>query len=61
VPSPRVGADGAPVSIDTYDDHRMAMCFSLASFGARPVRINDPGCVAKTYPAYFEDFARLVS
>jgi 3-phosphoshikimate 1-carboxyvinyltransferase len=51
----------APVVIDTYDDHRMAMCFSLASFGPRPVRINDPGCVAKTYPAYFEDFARLVS
>jgi 3-phosphoshikimate 1-carboxyvinyltransferase len=42
-------------SIDTYDDHRMAMCFSLASFGA-PVRINDPGCVSKTFPGYFEKF-----
>jgi 3-phosphoshikimate 1-carboxyvinyltransferase len=51
----------APVSIDTYDDHRMAMCFSLASFGPRPVRINDPGCVAKTFPGYFEAFGRLVS
>jgi 3-phosphoshikimate 1-carboxyvinyltransferase len=51
----------APVVVDTYDDHRMAMCFSLASFGPRPVRINDPGCVAKTYPGYFGAFARLVS
>jgi 3-phosphoshikimate 1-carboxyvinyltransferase len=51
----------APVSIDTYDDHRMAMCFSLAAFGPRPVRINDPGCVAKTFPDYFAAFGRLVS
>jgi 3-phosphoshikimate 1-carboxyvinyltransferase len=51
----------APVSVDTYDDHRMAMCFSLASFGPHPVRINDPGCVSKTFPAYFTEFARLVS
>jgi 3-phosphoshikimate 1-carboxyvinyltransferase len=49
------------VAIDTYDDHRMAMCFSLASFGPLPVRINDPGCVSKTFPAYFEEFRRLVS
>ncbi|HYH41973.1 MAG TPA: 3-phosphoshikimate 1-carboxyvinyltransferase, partial [Burkholderiales bacterium] len=41
-------------SIDTYDDHRMAMCFSLAALGGVPVRINDPGCVAKTFPEYFE-------
>ena len=40
--------------IDTYDDHRMAMCFSLAALGGVPVRINDPKCVAKTYPDYFE-------
>ena len=40
-------------SIDTYDDHRMAMCFSLAALGGVAVRINDPGCVAKTFPAYF--------
>jgi len=45
--------------IDTYDDHRMAMCFSLASMGGVPVRINDPGCVAKTYPGYFADLARI--
>jgi 3-phosphoshikimate 1-carboxyvinyltransferase len=50
-----------PVSVDTYDDHRMAMCFSLASFGRAPVRINDPGCVAKTFPAYFREFAALTS
>lgn len=43
-------------SIHTYDDHRMAMCLSLAAFNpARlPVRIEDPGCVAKTYPGYFD-------
>ena len=39
-------------AIDTYDDHRMAMCFSLAAFGAG-MRINDPRCVAKTFPNYF--------
>ena len=50
-----------PVAVDTYDDHRMAMCFSLASFGPLPVRINDPGCVSKTFPVYFEEFHRLVS
>ena len=43
-----------PVSgIDTYDDHRMAMCFSLIAFGAEGIRINNPGCVAKTFPDYF--------
>lgn len=43
-------------AIDTYDDHRMAMCFSLAAFGAEGMRINDPGCVAKTFPDYFASF-----
>jgi 3-phosphoshikimate 1-carboxyvinyltransferase len=45
-----------PASIHTYDDHRIAMCFSLAAFnapGAR-LRIRDPQCVAKTFPDYFE-------
>ena len=51
----------APVSIDTYEDHRMAMCFSLAAFGPRPVKINDPGCVSKTFPGYFSAFEQLVS
>jgi 3-phosphoshikimate 1-carboxyvinyltransferase len=50
-----------PVSgINTYDDHRMAMCFSLAAFGGTGVRINDPKCVAKTFPDYFERFAQVV-
>jgi len=40
-------------SIDTYDDHRMAMCFALAALGGIPVRINDPECVRKTFPDYF--------
>ena len=51
----------APVTVDTYDDHRMAMSFSLAAFGPRPVRINDPGCVAKTFPAYFAAFRGLAT
>jgi 3-phosphoshikimate 1-carboxyvinyltransferase len=46
-------------AIDTYDDHRMAMCFSLVSFGGAGVRINDPKCVAKTFPDYFERFAKV--
>lgn len=47
-------------AIDTYDDHRMAMCFSLAAFGGAGVRINDPGCVAKTFPDYFAAFSSVV-
>jgi len=46
-------------AIDTYDDHRMAMCFSLAAFGDSPVTINDPGCTAKTFPTYFELFEKI--
>jgi 3-phosphoshikimate 1-carboxyvinyltransferase len=51
-------------AIDTYDDHRMAMCFSLAALNGalRPgtaVRINDPKCVAKTFPDYFAAFAGI--
>jgi len=47
-------------TIDTYDDHRIAMCFSLASLGGVPVRINDPDCVRKTFPAYFDAFRSIV-
>lgn len=67
-------------SVHTYDDHRMAMCFSLAAFNglagvsppdsgpmpltvpaaAVPVRIQDPQCVAKTFPEYFESFFHVV-
>ena len=46
-------------AIATYNDHRMAMCFALAALGNVPVRILDPGCVAKTYPEYFRDLARI--
>jgi 3-phosphoshikimate 1-carboxyvinyltransferase len=42
------------VAIDTYGDHRMAMSFSLVALGGVPVTINDPGCVAKTFPDYFK-------
>uniref|UniRef100_A0A0C9S9Q3 3-phosphoshikimate 1-carboxyvinyltransferase n=1 Tax=Wollemia nobilis TaxID=56998 RepID=A0A0C9S9Q3_9CONI len=41
-------------SIDTYDDHRMAMAFSLAACGDVPVTINDPSCTRKTFPDYFD-------
>jgi 3-phosphoshikimate 1-carboxyvinyltransferase len=46
-------------SIDTYDDHRMAMSFSLAALGGVRVRINDPGCVGKTFPGYFDELGRI--
>ncbi len=45
--------------IDTYDDHRMAMCFSLAAFGPKQIQINDPNCVAKTFPHYFSELASI--
>jgi 3-phosphoshikimate 1-carboxyvinyltransferase len=50
-------------SIHTYDDHRVAMCFSLAAFNADgvPVRIRDPKCVAKTFPDYFEALFSVAS
>ncbi len=49
----------SPAVIDTYNDHRIAMCFSLAALGDVPVTINDPGCTSKTFPDYFEQFERL--
>ena len=50
-------------SIHTYDDHRVAMCFSLAAFNpaSLPVRIEDPKCVAKTFPDYFETLFEVCS
>ena len=53
---PLAQAGWLPASIRTYDDHRVAMCFSLAAFNPAgvPVRILDPHCVAKTFPDYFE-------
>jgi 3-phosphoshikimate 1-carboxyvinyltransferase len=47
------------VAIDTYDDHRMAMCFSLAACAGVPVKINDPKCVRKTFPDYFDRLALM--
>jgi len=44
--------------IETYDDHRIAMCFSLMTL-ATPLRILDPGCTAKTFPDYFDRFAEV--
>ena len=51
---PKAGGIKPSVAIDTYDDHRMAMCFALVSCGGVPVVINDPGCTSKTFPDYFE-------
>jgi 3-phosphoshikimate 1-carboxyvinyltransferase len=45
--------------IDTYDDHRIAMCFALGAAGGVPVHVRDPGCVAKTFPNYFTELERL--
>jgi 3-phosphoshikimate 1-carboxyvinyltransferase len=46
-------------AIDTYDDHRIAMCFSLVALGGVAVTINDPDCVAKTFPGYFDAFSSI--
>jgi 3-phosphoshikimate 1-carboxyvinyltransferase len=46
--------------IDTYDDHRMAMSFSLAALGEAEITINDPQCVSKTFPEYFDEFKTIV-
>ncbi|MCO4787072.1 MAG: 3-phosphoshikimate 1-carboxyvinyltransferase [Marinomonas atlantica] len=46
-------------AIDTYNDHRIAMCFSLVAFSDTPVTINDPGCTSKTFPTYFELFKNI--
>ena len=56
VTPPASAADWRAASIHTYDDHRVAMCFSLAAFNPAglPQRIEDPKCVAKTFPDYFE-------
>lgn len=46
-------------AIDTYNDHRIAMCFSLVALSDTPVVINDPGCTAKTFPDYFDRLASI--
>ena len=62
VTPPATPADWRAASIHTYDDHRVAMCFSLAAFNPAglPVRIEDPKCVAKTFPDYFEALFSVV-
>lgn len=47
------------VEIDTYDDHRMAMCFALAACGGVSVVIRDPACTSKTFPTFFEELEKL--
>ena len=56
---PRSGSLKA-ATIDTYQDHRMAMSFALAGLRIPGVRIANPSCVDKTYPRFFEDLAALV-
>jgi 3-phosphoshikimate 1-carboxyvinyltransferase len=46
-------------TIDTYDDHRIAMCFALAATGGVPVHIRDPRCVSKTFPRFFAELTAL--
>ena len=48
-----------PAAIDTYEDHRVAMAFSLVGLKANGIRINDPECVNKTFPDYFEVLEQL--
>lgn len=57
---PIASTDWKSAQIETYDDHRVAMCFSLAAFGPVPVTILDPGCVRKTFPDYFSVFRDMV-
>ena len=55
-------ADGwQHATIDTYDDHRMAMCFSLVALSKVGVTINEPECVGKTFPTYFEVLQSLLN
>jgi 3-phosphoshikimate 1-carboxyvinyltransferase len=61
VTPPPGGALRSGAEIDTYDDHRMAMCFSLVSLGGVEVVINDPSCVGKTFPGYFAALRSVVS
>ena len=60
---PRTGIDcspsAPPVEFDTYDDHRMAMSLALIGLRRPNVFIKDPGCVAKTYPTFWQDLASI--
>ncbi|HUU84499.1 MAG TPA: 3-phosphoshikimate 1-carboxyvinyltransferase [Phycisphaerae bacterium] len=50
-----------PAAVDTYNDHRMAMSFSLAGLAADGIVINDPGCVSKTFPDFFDRWRRMAN
>ena len=59
--TPPAGNALTPAAVDTYDDHRMAMAFSVIGLASPPgtVTINDPQCVNKTYPNYWDDLQKL--
>ncbi len=59
--TPPAEAQWQSADIGTYDDHRMAMCFSLAAFGPVGITILDPDCVSKTFPDYFAVYDSLVN
>jgi 3-phosphoshikimate 1-carboxyvinyltransferase len=61
VTAPKTGSITPECAIATYDDHRMAMCFSLAALGNVQVTILDPDCVAKTFPEYFDAYAEVTA
>lgn len=61
IPSRNVSEALSPISIETYNDHRMAMSFALTGLVRPDVTILNPGCTAKTYPNYFQDLATLCS
>jgi 3-phosphoshikimate 1-carboxyvinyltransferase len=54
-----VPAAVTPVDVATYDDHRMAMSFAITALRAPGVRLRNPGCVAKTFPSFFDRLAKL--
>ena len=58
---PALAGQTLPARIDTHADHRMAMAFALAGLKAEGVTILDPGCVAKTYPGFWDDLARFAA
>jgi 3-phosphoshikimate 1-carboxyvinyltransferase len=55
------GSIRVPLAIDTYGDHRMAMAFAVAGLRLPGLSLRDPGCVAKTYPGFFQDWAALAA
>lgn len=56
---PTLVGQSLPAEIDTFADHRIAMSFALAGLKIRDITILDPGCVAKTYPGYWDALASL--